>query len=81
MNACRPTLLTELISFCVKTEMFSPVLGDKYINGEIIPCQYPTYQPKQSNRPRNKSKAYVRQRDGPPERRRPRKEAAPESAS
>ncbi|KAK6124027.1 hypothetical protein DH2020_042243 [Rehmannia glutinosa] len=22
--------------------------GDKYINGEIIPCQYPTYQPKQN---------------------------------
>nr|GMC88325.1 DAG protein, chloroplastic [Ipomoea batatas] len=33
--------------------------GDKYINGEIIPCQYPTYQPKQSNRPKSKSKAYV----------------------
>ncbi|KAI5656895.1 hypothetical protein M9H77_25688 [Catharanthus roseus] len=55
--------------------------GDKYINGEIIPCQYPTYQPKQSNRSKYKSKAYVRQRDGPPERRRPRQDATPESAS
>nr|GLL24240.1 DAG protein, chloroplastic-like [Ipomoea trifida] len=60
--------------------------GDKYINGEIIPCQYPTYQPKQSNRPKSKSKAYVRRRDGPapasapaPERRR--QEATPESSS
>ncbi|XP_051125452.1 DAG protein, chloroplastic [Andrographis paniculata] len=56
--------------------------GDKYINGEIIPCQYPTYQPKQSKSPRSKSKAYVRQRDGPPaERRKPRDQATPESAS
>ncbi|CDO99683.1 unnamed protein product [Coffea canephora] len=56
--------------------------GDKYVNGEIIPCQYPTYQPKQSNRSKYKSKAYVRQRDGPPpERRRPRQGATPESAS
>ncbi|KAL3522115.1 hypothetical protein ACH5RR_014949 [Cinchona calisaya] len=56
--------------------------GDKYVNGEIIPCQYPTYQPKQSNRSKYKSKAYVRQRDGPPpERRRPRQGASPESAS
>ncbi|XP_019162895.1 PREDICTED: DAG protein, chloroplastic-like [Ipomoea nil] len=56
--------------------------GDKYINGEIIPCQYPTYQPKQANRPKSKSKAYVRRRDGPapaPERRR--QEATPESSS
>ncbi|CAH9100843.1 unnamed protein product [Cuscuta epithymum] len=42
--------------------------GDKYVNGEIIPCQYPTYQSKQSNRSKNKSKAYVRRRDGPPPR-------------
>ncbi|KAI3466608.1 hypothetical protein Pfo_023271 [Paulownia fortunei] len=56
--------------------------GDKYINGEIIPCQYPTYQPKQSRNSKYKSKAYVRQRDGPPaERRRSRQEATPESAS
>lgn len=51
--------------------------GDKYINGEIIPCQYPTYQPKQSRNPKYKSKAYVRQRDGPPaEKRKPRQESA-----
>ncbi|XP_073030302.1 DAG protein, chloroplastic-like [Primulina eburnea] len=50
--------------------------GDKYINGEIIPCQYPTYQPKQSRTSKYKSKAYVRQRDGPPtERRKPRQES------
>ncbi|XP_022845914.1 DAG protein, chloroplastic-like [Olea europaea var. sylvestris] len=56
--------------------------GDKYINGEIIPCQYPTYQPKQSRSSKYKSKAYVRQRDGPPaERRRPRQEVTPESTS
>ncbi|KAL8032756.1 hypothetical protein ABFX02_13G117000 [Erythranthe guttata] len=57
--------------------------GDKYVNGEIIPCQYPTYQPKQDRSTKYKSKAYVRQRDGPPaEQRKPKKqEAAPESAS
>ncbi|XP_073027531.1 DAG protein, chloroplastic-like [Primulina eburnea] len=50
--------------------------GDKYINGEIIPCQYPAYQPKQSRTSKYKSKAYVRQRDGPPtERRKPRQES------
>ncbi|OIT33503.1 PREDICTED: DAG protein, chloroplastic [Nicotiana attenuata] len=54
--------------------------GDKYINGEIIPCQYPTYQPKQNNRTRSKSKAYVRRRDGPPPER-TKQEAAPESSS
>ncbi|KAJ4982337.1 hypothetical protein NE237_033174 [Protea cynaroides] len=52
--------------------------GDKYINGEIIPCKYPTYQPKQ----RGGSK-YERRRDGAPtERRRPKQEATqPESVS
>jgi len=40
--------------------------GDKYINGEIIPCTYPTYQPKQSkSRSKYESKKYVRKRDGP----------------
>lgn len=47
--------------------------GDKYVNGEIIPSQYPTYQPKQNNRrssSKYESKRYVRQKDGhPPERR------------
>ncbi|KAL1336087.1 hypothetical protein HN51_030488 [Arachis hypogaea] len=51
--------------------------GDKYINGEIIPCKYPTYQPKRSSGPKNESRRYERRRDGPPpERRRPRQEAA-----
>lgn len=54
--------------------------GDKYVNGEIIPCQYPTYQPKQSNRPKYKSKAYVRQRDGPPARK-SKQETTSESAT
>ncbi|XP_042403919.1 multiple organellar RNA editing factor 9, chloroplastic-like isoform X1 [Zingiber officinale] len=43
--------------------------GDKYINGEIIPCTYPTYQPKQRSS-KNESRKYVRRRDGPPPERR-----------
>ncbi|KAK8970731.1 hypothetical protein KSP40_PGU004906 [Platanthera guangdongensis] len=39
--------------------------GDKYINGEIIPCTYPTYRPKQRGG-KYESTKYVRQRDGPP---------------
>ncbi|XP_050206764.1 multiple organellar RNA editing factor 9, chloroplastic [Mercurialis annua] len=57
--------------------------GDKYVNGEIIPCTYPTYQPKQRNNSKYESKRYERRRDGPPpERRRPRQGAnASESSS
>ncbi|XP_010241002.1 PREDICTED: DAG protein, chloroplastic-like [Nelumbo nucifera] len=57
--------------------------GDKYINGEIIPCKYPTYQPKQRSGSKYESRRYERRRDGPPpERRRPRQEATqPDSAS
>ncbi|XP_072966504.1 multiple organellar RNA editing factor 9, chloroplastic [Typha angustifolia] len=58
--------------------------GDKYVNGEIIPCKYPTYQPKQrSGGSKYESRRYERRRDGPPaERRRPRQETPqPESAS
>ncbi|RRT35479.1 hypothetical protein B296_00047946 [Ensete ventricosum] len=46
--------------------------GDKYVNGEIIPCTYPTYQPKpkQRNGSKNESRKYVRRRDGPPAERR-----------
>lgn len=57
--------------------------GDKYVNGEIIPCQYPTYQPKQNKRPSAKyeSKRYVRQRDGPPPERRRQKQEATSSES
>ncbi|KAF1895413.1 hypothetical protein Lal_00044063 [Lupinus albus] len=48
--------------------------GDKYINGEIIPSKYPTYQPKRGG-PKNESRRYERRRDGPPpERRRPKQE-------
>ncbi|KAK9084963.1 hypothetical protein Sjap_025374 [Stephania japonica] len=51
--------------------------GDKYINGEIIPCKYPTYQPKQRSGSKYESRKYERRRDGPPtERRRPRQEAS-----
>ncbi|KAJ4703309.1 Multiple organellar RNA editing factor 9, chloroplastic [Melia azedarach] len=39
--------------------------GDKYINGEIIPCSYPTYQPKQRNNSKYQSKRYERRKDGP----------------
>ncbi|XP_043689198.1 DAG protein, chloroplastic-like [Telopea speciosissima] len=57
--------------------------GDKYINGEIIPCKYPTYQPKQRGGSKYESRRYERRRAGPPpERTRPRQEATqPESAS
>nr|ACU14891.1 unknown [Glycine max] len=55
--------------------------GDKYINGEIIPCKYPTYQPKRSA-PKNESRRYERRRDGPPpDRRKPRQEAAASDSS
>ncbi|OWM83543.1 DAG protein, chloroplastic-like [Punica granatum] len=50
--------------------------GDKYINGEIIPCQYPTYQPKPRNSSRYESRRYERRKDGPPrEWRRPKQDA------
>ncbi|KAK8712344.1 hypothetical protein V6N13_147584 [Hibiscus sabdariffa] len=40
--------------------------GDKYINGEIIPCKYPTYQPKARKESKYVSKKYERRKDGPP---------------
>ena len=56
---------------------YDQYLGDKYVNGEIIPCQYPTYQPKPRKQSKYESKKYVRQRDGPPaEQKRPKQEAA-----
>ena len=59
--------------FCFYVISF--VLGDKYINGEIIPCKYPTYQPKRSNS-KYESRRYERRRDGPPpEKKKPRQEA------
>ncbi|KAK3199414.1 hypothetical protein Dsin_022829 [Dipteronia sinensis] len=56
--------------------------GDKYINGEIIPCTYPTYQPNKRKESKYVSKRYERRRDGPLEQRRPRQATAQsESAS
>ncbi|KAG2267935.1 hypothetical protein Bca4012_070300 [Brassica carinata] len=57
--------------------------GDKYINGEIIPCTYPTYQPKQRNNSKYQSKRYERKRDGPPppEQQRKPRQAPPPPAS
>nr|CAB3482090.1 unnamed protein product [Digitaria exilis] len=56
--------------------------GDKYINGEIIPCTYPTYQPKERRTSKYESRRYERRRDGPPANRRPRQQAPQtESAS
>ncbi|KAI8557675.1 hypothetical protein RHMOL_Rhmol04G0028300 [Rhododendron molle] len=39
--------------------------GDKYINGEIIPCTYPTYQPKQRSQSKFESRRYERRKSGP----------------
>ncbi|XP_068668561.1 multiple organellar RNA editing factor 9, chloroplastic-like [Aristolochia californica] len=53
--------------------------GDKYINGEIIPCKYPTYQPNkrgQRNNSKYESRRYERRRDSPPPERRSRQEAS-----
>ncbi|KAJ4868341.1 hypothetical protein Rs2_50114 [Raphanus sativus] len=59
--------------------------GDKYINGDIIPCTYPTYQPKQQrNNSKYQSKRYERKRDGPPppeQQRKPRQEPAASDSS
>ncbi|KAG1347257.1 multiple organellar RNA editing factor 9, chloroplastic [Cocos nucifera] len=56
--------------------------GDKYINGKIIPCTYPTYQPKQRSGSKYQSRRYERRRDGSSVRGRPRQDAPqPESAS
>ncbi|GAB4831053.1 Multiple organellar RNA editing factor 9, chloroplastic [Ancistrocladus abbreviatus] len=55
--------------------------GDKYINGEIIPCKYPTYQPKQRNSSKYESRRYERKRDGPPGSRKPRQQAAPSEST
>ncbi|XVF70486.1 hypothetical protein PTKIN_Ptkin11bG0165400 [Pterospermum kingtungense] len=55
--------------------------GDKYINGEIIPCQYPTYQPKPRKESKYVSKRYERKKDGPPTGRFQPKQAASQSES
>lgn len=56
-------------------------VGDKYVNGEIIPCTYPTYQPKQRKESKYVSKRYERRRDGPPPDQRRPKQAAAQSES
>jgi hypothetical protein len=62
--------------------LFSIHSGDKYINGEIIPCTYPTYQPKERRTSKYESRRYERRRDGPPASRKPRQQAPQtESAS
>ncbi|CAM8909859.1 hypothetical protein QQ045_010729 [Rhodiola kirilowii] len=54
--------------------------GDKYINGEIIPGNYPVYQPNKRRESKYESRRYERRRDGPPpEKRKP--ASRPESAS
>lgn len=52
-------------------------IGDKYINGEIIPGNYPVYQPKKQRESKYQSRRYERRRSGPPsaEQRRPKQEA------
>jgi hypothetical protein len=50
--------------------------GDKYINGEIIPCTYPTYQPKQRGQSKYQSRRYERKKSGPPGSAKPKQEAA-----
>ncbi|KAI3973226.1 hypothetical protein MKW92_043026 [Papaver armeniacum] len=55
--------------------------GDKYVNGEIIPCKYPTYQPKQRSGSKYESRRYERRRDSPPPQRRPKQAVTPQSGS
>ncbi|KAJ4778823.1 multiple organellar RNA editing factor [Rhynchospora pubera] len=52
--------------------------GDKYVNGEIIPCTYPTYQPREKRPPKYESRRYERRRSGPPP---PRRAPAPQTQS
>ncbi|KAF5728624.1 plastid developmental protein DAG [Tripterygium wilfordii] len=54
--------------------------GDKYINGEIIPCTYPTYQPKQHGSSKFESRRYERRKNGPPSQPRSSKQAATPSS-
>lgn len=68
---------------CYYNFILGSYVGDKYVNGEIIPGNYPVYQPKKRRESKFESRRYERRRDGPPpEQRRPKQEAAPsESAS
>ncbi|KAF3327579.1 DAG protein [Carex littledalei] len=45
--------------------------GDKYINGEIIPSTYPTYQPKEKRPSKYESRRYERRKSNPTAQRRP----------
>ncbi|KDO74391.1 hypothetical protein CISIN_1g027488mg [Citrus sinensis] len=66
----------------VSEETSEKFKGDKYVNGEIIPCTYPTYQPNKRKESKYVSKRYERRRDGPPAERRTRQAAGQsESAS
>ncbi|KAK2393382.1 plastid developmental protein DAG [Trifolium repens] len=57
--------------------------GDKYVNGEIIPCKYPTFQPKRSGGSKSEGRRYERRRDGPISagRQKPRQETAASDSS
>jgi hypothetical protein len=60
------------------------ILGDKYVNGEIIPCKYPTFQPKRSGGgSKSEGRRYERRRDGPISagRQKPRQETAASDSS
>jgi hypothetical protein len=75
-----PATTTHLDTSCfVYLESLTPLhsAGDKYVNGEIIPCTYPTYQPKERRTSKYESRRYERRRDGPPAKRRPKQEAPP----
>jgi len=61
--------------------LFSIHSGDKYINGEIIPCTYPTYQPKERRTSKYESRRYERRRDGPPAASRKPRQQAPQTES
>ncbi|KDP20839.1 hypothetical protein JCGZ_21310 [Jatropha curcas] len=51
--------------------------GDKYINGKIIPCTYPTHRSKQRNSLKYETRRHDRRRDGPsPDWRSPRQGAS-----
>jgi hypothetical protein len=68
-------LMTKYVCFLI--------LGDKYVNGEIIPCKYPTFQPKRSGGSKSEGRRYERRRDGPISagRQKPRQEAAASDSS
>ncbi|XP_052883608.1 multiple organellar RNA editing factor 9, chloroplastic-like, partial [Gossypium arboreum] len=81
MNAFSTTTYTGF-QCTVLEETSEKFKGDKYINGEIIPCKYPTYQPKPRKDSRSVSKRYERRKDGPPAGQyRPKQAASPSESS